>query len=1095
MGSHLIRRSRARAHRHEIQRRSASAEALERRVLLSTACIWIGGGVGNLFSSPGNWENGMAPTQPGEIAEFLSGATVSLDVPVQNDATIVTGGTVDFDLNGNPYNSTNYVEVSAPSGADAELDFSDPAAGAGVSTSSFAVDNGEMSFDSGVNASATLMLVAPSNGSVATLNVSSGASVSINGPMTVANQNGSFGTVNVSSEGTLSTNQFSLGAHVAGGTDGVGMLNVSGLAAFRSRGGNIEGYSPYGESTATIDGSGALWDATGGQQFLNIGITSPGEVVVSDDGSLDTYFTQLCTLGGQGSVNIATGGHWTDSSDIIIGDQAGNNPQPSMSYVAVTGWDTNGVASQVNAASIEVGGSVSGQLTVDTGTSVSASGALDLASNIAGRNQMNAELNIMQRALLTCGSAWINGVPAGNSVVYINGGTLQTTNAQQPVNFGPGTAFMIFDPVNGGTVGCAGGFKDNGGGTQIFGPGTFFLAGLPEMDVASGATIEPGSSPSGAPRLATLSVQGDFNAAAGFEYDANLGTAGNSDSISITGNATLAGNFYATSLVGAGTYGGGAFTVVRASSISGQFANLPAGYYKGGSALPQLGSGYTWYVSYNDGQLTLTVAEPPEAVSEQWSPESFVYGGSYGSLSVSGVLDGFDGADQPVTYQIVTEPQLGTVTLDPSTGAFAYTTSTPGVDMFTYTATGETGISSVASVQLNPDQLASFVYLSPWELTVPAGQTVTISPTDDNALLPEGWYPEYFSQIVAGQGPQHASSFTLNPDGSYSYTPGGGFVGFDQFTYQVMNAEGDALPSEYVNVFIDVTSQNDPSALPSNITASPGATYTYDPTTNAMTLNSGTLTFTADTTSGPLPNLTASGPDSNIIFASSQHLAGLTLVGGATATMQSLGAARTASNHNVLVIGSLGASSDPVFTVSASSKLDLEDNDLIVHTGSSDAGGNGEYANVNAMAMLGRNPASGAPGSPDGQWNGNGLASSAANTADTAAGYEKIALAVVLNSTLFIGPYASWQVGSFNETLGSNDIIVKYTYLGDYGLFGKVYDSDAAILQMDFDNGASDTHTWATGSSMDDGLCDDSEAGVFQFQYGLGTGGRFGPQL
>ena len=90
---------------------------------------------------------------------------------------------------------------------------------------------------------------------------------------------------------------------------------------------------------------------------------------------------------------------------------------------------------------------------------------------------------------------------------------------------------------------------------------------------------------------------------------------------------------------------------------------------------------------------------------------------------------------------------------------------------------------------------------------------------------------------------------------------------------------------------------------------------------------------------------------------------------------------------------------------------------------------------------------------------------------------------------------ASWQVGSFNETLAANDIIVKYTYLGDYGLFGKVYDSDAAILQMDFDNGKTNTHTWATGSSMGDGLSDASEAGVLQFQYGLGTGGREGPQL
>jgi hypothetical protein len=93
MGTHLIRRFRALAHPKRTGRRSSLAEALERRVLLSsTVCFWTGGGVGDQFSSAGNWENNTAPTQPGETAEFLAGATVSLDVPVHNDGTVVVGG-------------------------------------------------------------------------------------------------------------------------------------------------------------------------------------------------------------------------------------------------------------------------------------------------------------------------------------------------------------------------------------------------------------------------------------------------------------------------------------------------------------------------------------------------------------------------------------------------------------------------------------------------------------------------------------------------------------------------------------------------------------------------------------------------------------------------------------------------------------------------------------------------------------------------------------------------------------------------------------------------------------------------------------------
>jgi hypothetical protein len=284
------------------------------------------------------------------------------------------------------------------------------------------------------------------------------------------------------------------------------------------------------------------------------------------------------------------------------------------------------------------------------------------------------------------------------------------------------------------------------------------------------------------------------------------------------------------------------------------------------------------------------------------------------------------------------------------------------------------------------------------------------------------------------------------------------------------------------------------ASLPVYINASSGAAYSYNSSTGALSLTNGTLTFTADNTAAPLINLAASGSASKVIFNTNEHLAGIILSGGAQATVLSLGSARTHSNHNVLVIGTLGSSSDPTFSVDSASKLDLNDNDLIVHTGSSDSNGASENATVESLAALGRNPASGAVGNPDGQWNGNGLSSSAANAADAAAGYEKIGLAVVVNSTL-AEPVSSWQVGSFSETLGVNDIIVKYDYLGDYALEGSVDADDAGILQIEYDNGKSKTHSWATGSSMGNGLSDANEAGLFQIQYGLGTGGNFGPQL
>src|SRR5207245_2268723 len=50
-------------------------------------------------------------------------------------------------------------------------------------------------------------------------------------------------------------------------------------------------------------------------------------------------------------------------------------------------------------------------------------------------------------------------------------------------------------------------------------------------------------------------------------------------------------------------------------------------------------------------------------------------------------------------------------------------------------------------------------------------------------------------------GPQHASAFSLNPDGSFTYTPALGFTGTDSFTYQ---ATDGIFPGNTVTVTIEV---------------------------------------------------------------------------------------------------------------------------------------------------------------------------------------------------------------------------------------------------------------------------------------------------
>ena len=297
------------------------------------------------------------------------------------------------------------------------------------------------------------------------------------------------------------------------------------------------------------------------------------------------------------------------------------------------------------------------------------------------------------------------------------------------------------------------------------------------------------------------------------------------------------------------------------------------------------------------------------------------------------------------------------------------------------------------------------------------------------------------------------------------------------------------------------TVNSDP--LPSYIIPSAGAAYGYNSVTGALNLTSGTLTFTADNTAAPLVNLTSSGPASGVFFDASEHLAGLTMTGGAQATVLSLGSARTHANHDVLVIGSPGSASDPAFSIDPSSKLDLTDNDLIVHTGSTDQG-NGvpnqlgiprtnDLSAVRSLALRGRNVVAG--GVLDGTWTGNGLTSSSAASADAAGGYEQNVLAVVQNSDQMLGKLSAWTVGSFSEPLGSNDILVKYTYNGDSALEGYVGTDSVTIVNDFYDAGKATQNDWAFGDFTGNGKVDDNDITILNGLYGNGTAASGLPQL
>ncbi|MDR3637130.1 MAG: PA14 domain-containing protein [Isosphaeraceae bacterium] len=256
---------------------------------------------------------------------------------------------------------------------------------------------------------------------------------------------------------------------------------------------------------------------------------------------------------------------------------------------------------------------------------------------------------------------------------------------------------------------------------------------------------------------------------------------------------------------------------------------------------------------------------------------------------------------------------------------------------------------------------------------------------------------------------------------------------------------------------------------------SPDSVATWDASSRTLTV-AGAVTIISDPGSDS-PIIIASGPAAQITIKPSTvgfvHFGGVSLANGALIVVPSV-PGRTHTNHNVIVIDSAGGAI-PIFSIDATSKFDLQDNDLIVQ--------NGNLAAIEAAAAEGRDLAAG------NTWDGNGLTSSTAETNDANQGYEQTLLGVGLNGNLIDGSYATWQAGTSTMTLGPNDVIVKYTYNGDFDLNGMVDDNDAGILGGDYGAIALGNDGFIYGDTDGNGTVDDNDVGMFGLFYGSGTHG------
>ncbi len=239
-----------------------------------------------------------------------------------------------------------------------------------------------------------------------------------------------------------------------------------------------------------------------------------------------------------------------------------------------------------------------------------------------------------------------------------------------------------------------------------------------------------------------------------------------------------------------------------------------------------------------------------------------------------------------------------------------------------------------------------------------------------------------------------------------------------------------------------------PSWLASNSVA------VWNPSTQILSVT-GAATIIADPGTAE-PIVQASGPSAAVALNPSTgtdiHLGGLSLTSGASAVVTSLGSARSLTNYHLLILGTPGSTSAPLYNIDSTSTLDLADNDLAILYGT----GTSPLPQVQEELQSSYDT---------GQWDKPGLTSSIAPSTKGATG-----LGYATSAELGITTFD-------NLSLGGNALLVKYTLMGDTTLTGSVTGADYNTVLANFDNPGDWTHgnfhyggTYTSGTFTNDAV-------------------------
>ena len=156
---------------------------------------------------------------------------------------------------------------------------------------------------------------------------------------------------------------------------------------------------------------------------------------------------------------------------------------------------------------------------------------------------------------------------------------------------------------------------------------------------------------------------------------------------------------------------------------------------------------------------------------------------------------------------------------------------------------------------------ATHVATSPDTATTTTGTAVTTTAADGVLANDSGTGVS----VVSNTQPAHGTA-TVQPDGSYTYTPAAGFSGTDSFTYTAKDSSGQTATST-------VTVTVKPSAADDTVTARAGRTATADAATGLLSNDGGSgLTVTGHT--DPAHGTLVLGKDGSYSYTPAQGFSG-----------------------------------------------------------------------------------------------------------------------------------------------------------------------------------------------------------------------------